>query len=151
MEHGSWRTTDPSALVVGLKELPENGTARHRPGAAVGLTQPVAVAWQQTTDRSPLRHRHIFFGHCFKQQTGWKELLQRFRSGKGTLLVGNPSRGREGGRGNVTHSHCAQDLEFLVNEQGRRVAAFGRAAGLAGCAVGLYACSYVLDAPRAAS
>ncbi|ELR16042.1 Saccharopine dehydrogenase (NAD+, Llysine-forming), putative protein [Acanthamoeba castellanii str. Neff] len=62
---------------------------------------------------------HVFFGHCFKQQNGWKELLHRFTSGKGTLL----------------------DLEFLVNEQGRRVAAFGRAAGLAGCAVGLSSCT----------
>jgi saccharopine dehydrogenase (NAD+, L-lysine-forming) len=89
VETGSWPSADPAAFIVGLKELPE--------------------------EDSPLTHRHVFFGHCFKQQTGWKELLHRFTSGKGTLL----------------------DLEFLVNEQGRRVAAFGRAAGLAGCAVGL--------------
>jgi saccharopine dehydrogenase (NAD+, L-lysine-forming) len=89
VETGSWPKADPSAFIVGLKELPEEDT--------------------------PLTHRHVFFGHCFKQQNGWKELLHRFTSGKGTLL----------------------DLEFLVNEQGRRVAAFGRAAGLAGCAVGL--------------
>ncbi len=31
-----------------------------------------------------------------------------------------------------------QDMEFLVDDVGRRVAAFGRAAGLAGAAVGMY-------------
>lgn len=46
---------------------------------------------------------------------GWKELLKRFHEGNGTLL----------------------DLEFLVDDNGRRVAAFGRSAGFIGMAVGL--------------
>jgi len=41
--------------------------------------------------------------------------MQRFIKGQGTIL----------------------DLEFLVDDRGRRVAAFGRAAGLAGCALGI--------------
>ena len=57
----------------------------------------------------------MFFAHAYKHQAGWRELLQRFEAGSGTLL----------------------DLEFLVNEQGRRVAAFGFAAGYAGAALGL--------------
>ncbi len=34
--------------------------------------------------------------------------------------------------------YLLQDMEFLVDDVGRRVAAFGRAAGLAGAAVGMY-------------
>lgn len=48
-------------------------------------------------------------------QTGWKELLKRFRDGNGVLL----------------------DLEFLNDAQGRRVAAFGYMAGYAGSALGI--------------
>ncbi len=66
-------------------------------------------------DASPLSHAHIMFAHCYKQQAGWKDVLTRFKSGNGTLL----------------------DLEFLVDERGRRVAAFGYYAGFAGSAVGI--------------
>ncbi|ORY48484.1 Formate/glycerate dehydrogenase catalytic domain-like protein [Rhizoclosmatium globosum] len=88
--HGSWRTAPADAYILGLKELPEN-------------------------DDSPLPHQHIMFAHCYKGQAGWKEVLNRFDAGKGTLL----------------------DLEFLVDDRGRRVAAFGYHAGYAGSAVGL--------------
>ncbi|ORZ18183.1 hypothetical protein BCR42DRAFT_413307 [Absidia repens] len=66
-------------------------------------------------DDSPLHHTHIFFAHCFKNQGGWKELLHRFDVGKGTIL----------------------DLEFLNDDKGRRVAAFGYMAGFAGSAVAI--------------
>ncbi|KAJ3071214.1 Saccharopine dehydrogenase [Podochytrium sp. JEL0797] len=66
-------------------------------------------------DTTPLPHTHIMFAHCYKQQAGWKDVLARFDAGGGTLL----------------------DLEFLVDERGRRVAAFGYHAGYAGSAVGL--------------
>ena len=68
-------------------------------------------------DGTPLPHRHIMFGHAFKGQHSGKELLRRFREGGGTLY----------------------DLEYLVNEDGRRVAAFGYWAGYAGAAVTLKA------------
>ena len=71
VEHGGWKTAPADNFIVGLKELPEN-------------------------DTSPLRHRHIFFGHCFKGQFGWKELLNRFVDGGGALL----------------------DMEFLNDEKG---------------------------------
>lgn len=67
-------------------------------------------------DDSPLVHQHIMFAHCFKEQDGWKDVLGRFHRGNGTLL----------------------DLEFLKNETGRRVAAFGYFAGFSGAAVGIY-------------
>ncbi len=92
VHEGAWRNESPSdAVILGLKELPESS--------------------------HPLSQRHIYFAHCYKRQTGWKRLLQRFVDGGGSLF----------------------DLEYLVDEQSRRVAAFGYWAGFAGCAVALLA------------
>ncbi|WP_037313579.1 saccharopine dehydrogenase [Ruegeria halocynthiae] len=66
-------------------------------------------------DGSPLPHRHIMFGHAYKGQHSGRALLQRFKVGGGTLY----------------------DLEYLVDEGRRRVAAFGYWAGYAGAAVTL--------------
>ncbi|MFY0659311.1 MAG: saccharopine dehydrogenase [Shimia sp.] len=66
-------------------------------------------------DGTPLPHRHIMFGHAFKGQHSGVALLKRFKAGGGTLY----------------------DLEYLVDETGRRVAAFGYWAGYAGAAVTL--------------
>ncbi len=66
-------------------------------------------------DGTPLAHRHIMFGHAYKGQPAGRALLQRFRAGGGVLY----------------------DLEYLVGEDGRRVAAFGYWAGYAGAAVAL--------------
>ncbi|MFN3147035.1 MAG: saccharopine dehydrogenase [Paracoccaceae bacterium] len=64
-------------------------------------------------DGTPLPHRHIMFGHAFKGQPAGQRLLARFRAGGGRLY----------------------DLEYLTDETGRRVAAFGYWAGFAGAAV----------------
>jgi len=85
----SWVDAPDDAIIFGLKELPEDGT--------------------------PLRHRHIMFGHAYKGQPSGKVLLDRFKTGGGTLY----------------------DLEYLTQEDGRRVAAFGYWAGYAGAAVSL--------------
>ena len=66
-------------------------------------------------DGTPLPHRHIMFGHAFKGQPAGQVLLRRFKAGGGTLL----------------------DLEYLTDDTGRRVAAFGYWAGYAGAAVAL--------------
>ncbi|MDD7971856.1 saccharopine dehydrogenase [Roseinatronobacter alkalisoli] len=89
--YGSWPDAPEDAIIFGLKELPE--------------------------DDSPLRHRHIMFGHAFKGQPAGQRLLARFRAGGGVLY----------------------DLEYLTNDQGRRVVAFGYWAGYAGAAVSLLA------------
>jgi saccharopine dehydrogenase (NAD+, L-lysine-forming) len=68
-------------------------------------------------DGSPLTHRHIMFGHAYKGQRAGRRLLARFAAGGGTLY----------------------DLEYLVDADGRRVAAFGYWAGYAGAAVSLLA------------
>ncbi|EEE37885.1 saccharopine dehydrogenase [NAD+, L-lysine-forming] [Rhodobacteraceae bacterium KLH11] len=85
----SWPEAPQDAIIFGLKELPEDGSA--------------------------LPHRHIMFGHAYKGQHSGRALLQRFKAGGGTLY----------------------DLEYLVDEGGRRVAAFGYWAGYAGAAVTL--------------
>jgi saccharopine dehydrogenase (NAD+, L-lysine-forming) len=66
-------------------------------------------------DGTPLPHRHLMFGHAYKGQHSGRTLLKRFKAGGGTLL----------------------DLEYLTNDTGRRVAAFGYWAGFAGAAVSL--------------
>ena len=66
-------------------------------------------------DGTPLPHTHIMFGHAFKGQHSGIALLKRFKEGGGTLY----------------------DLEYLVDDTGRRVAAFGYWAGYAGAAVTL--------------
>lgn len=56
----SWVDAPDDAVVLGLKELPD--------------------------EPAELRHTHVFFGHAYKGQTGAEELLERFRRGGGTLL-----------------------------------------------------------------
>lgn len=66
-------------------------------------------------DGTPLSHRHIMFGHAYKGQPAGHVLLGRFKAGNGVLY----------------------DLESLVDENGRRVAAFGYWAGYIGAAISL--------------
>jgi saccharopine dehydrogenase (NAD+, L-lysine-forming) len=84
---GSWVAAPAAAVVLGLKELPDAP--------------------------AELPHRHIFFGHAYKQQPGAEALLRRFAAGGGALL----------------------DLEYLVDDHGRRLAAFGYWAGYLGAAL----------------
>jgi len=88
------------------------GAWRNAPGDAVifGLKE-------LPEEDFPLRHTHILFGHAYKGQAAGQRLLARFKAGGGTLL----------------------DLEALVDDKGRRVAAFGYWAGFAGAAVSLLA------------
>lgn len=88
---GSWVDAPSDAIILGLKELPE--------------------------DNFPLIHQHIYFAHAYKQQTGWQALLSRFKTGGGELF----------------------DLEYLVDAQQRRIAAFGYWAGFAGAALAVLA------------
>lgn len=85
----SWKEAAKDTIICGLKELPDND--------------------------DPLEHRHIYFAHCYKNQGGWAQIMNKFITGKGMLW----------------------DLEFLVDDKGRRIAAFGRAAGVVGMALGI--------------
>ena len=63
----------------------------------------------------PLSHRHIHFAHVYKNQIGHEKALARFLKGDGKLY----------------------DLEYLVDENDKRIAAFGVWAGFAGAALGI--------------
>ncbi|MFK7744298.1 MAG: saccharopine dehydrogenase [Roseobacter sp.] len=115
----------------GVAVTVEQSASRVIPDAAyrdAGCTMATAHSWPDAPrdavifglkelpeDGTPLPHQHIMFGHAFKGQPAGLRLLQRFKEGGGTLL----------------------DLEYLTDENGRRVAAFGYWAGYAGAAVAL--------------
>lgn len=120
-EHGFKVTIEKSLLSIfdngeyeqlGLFDIVESGSWKTSAPADAYI---YGLKELPENDTSPLSHAHIMFAHCYKQQAGWKDVLTRFKSGNGTLL----------------------DLEFLVDERGRRVAAFGYYAGFAGSAVGI--------------
>ena len=96
---GSWPEAPKDHIIIGLKELPE--------------------------EDFPLKHTHVQFAHCYKNQSGWDKVLSRFPQGGGTLY----------------------DLEFLQEASGRRVAAFGYHAGYAGAALAVEAWAWQLTNP----
>ncbi len=112
VEEAPHRAVPAAAYAAAGCEIAPEGAWRTAPRDAIifGLKE-------LPDDGSPLPHRHIMFGHAFKGQAGGPRLLARFRAGGGTLY----------------------DLEYLVDEAGRRVAAFGYWAGFAGAAVGAMA------------
>ncbi len=94
--------------------------------AAAGCAVAAAGSWVDAPDDefivglkelpnrpSALRHRHVYFGHAYKGQRDAAALLGRFAAGGGALL----------------------DLEYLVDDDGRRLAAFGYWAGYVGAAL----------------
>ena len=85
----SWPKEDKNVFILGLKELP--------------------------VDDFPLIHRHIYFAHIYKGQTGFEKVIKRYTDGGGKHF----------------------DLEYLVGEDKRRVAAFGKWAGFTGAAISL--------------
>jgi len=72
-----------------------------------------------------LRHRHIYFAHSFKGQEDARRTLERFRRGGGRLY----------------------DIEYLTDEHGKRVVAFGYWAGYVGAALGVLHLAGTLVAP----
>ncbi len=68
-----------------------------------------------SAELGPFQHRHVHFAHVYKEQLGWQAFLQQFGKGSGHLY----------------------DLEYLVDESGKRVAAFGYWAGYVGAAIAL--------------
>ena len=87
---------------------------------------PILGLKELDTPGPPLQHTHIQFAHCYKHQEGWVDVLGRFKRGGGKLY----------------------DLEFLEDENGRRVAAFGWHAGFAGAALGLLSLAEQLQGRR---
>ena len=118
-------------IAAGIKVTVEGSDQRCIPladYAAVGCATAPAGRWpaapqdalifglkELPEDGTPLSHRHIMFGHAYKGQPSGRVLLDRFKAGGGTLF----------------------DLEYLLDDAGKRVAAFGYWAGYAGAAVAL--------------
>lgn len=118
-------------MAVGIEVSVEASLTRVIPDstyAEVGCTMVQSHSWPEAPrdaiifglkelpeDDTPLPHRHIMFGHAFKGQPAGLRLLHRFKAGSGALL----------------------DLEYLTDDSGRRLAAFGYWAGYAGAAVAL--------------
>ncbi|KAI5298884.1 Saccharopine dehydrogenase, partial [Ascosphaera atra] len=97
---GSWVNAPADHIIVGLKELDE-------------------------AKDFPLKHAHVTFAHCYKNQGGWEKALGRWSRGGGVLY----------------------DLEFLQDDAGRRVAAFGYHAGFAGAALAIKNWVWQLEHP----
>jgi saccharopine dehydrogenase (NAD+, L-lysine-forming) len=74
-----------------------------------------------------LHHRHIYFAHSFKGQDDAVRTLTRFEQGRGRLF----------------------DIEYLTDDNGRRVVAFGYWAGYVGAALGILQLGGVLETPLA--
>ena len=112
IEFSATRILPSAAFTAAGAELADEGSWPNAPADAIifGLKElPEA--------ETPLIHRHIMFGHAYKGQEAGARLLARFAAGGGALY----------------------DLEYLVDENARRVAAFGYWAGYAGAAVSLFA------------
>lgn len=92
------------------------GTWHEAPSGAFILGIKEVLQAEITADNLALRHRHIYFAHVFKGQAHAPMTMRRFALGRGTLL----------------------DLEYLVDEQGRRVASFSYSAGFAGAIAAVY-------------
>ncbi len=88
------------------------------PGSWTSVDRDVLIVGLKELPTEPpaLTSRMVHFAHIYKDQFGWRDELARFRRGGGTLY----------------------DIEFLVDANGRRVAAFGYWAGWMGAALAVW-------------
>lgn len=113
--------------VFAIDEYAAAGASIAPTGSWVDAPEDVFVLGIKELPAEPaeLHHRHIYFAHAFKGQSDAVETLTRFREGRGRLY----------------------DIEFLTDDNGRRVVAFGYWAGYVGAALGLLQVAGVLKAP----
>ncbi len=110
-----------------LSDYLDAGCVARPAGSWVGASPEHHVIGLKELPEVPaaLAQRHVFFGHAYRGQPGGRRLLERFAAGGGALL----------------------DLEYLTDEGGRRLAAFGYWAGYAGAALGVLALRGQLPTP----
>ena len=120
---------DSPQRVFPIEEYEEAGASLAPAGSWVVAPEDAYVVGIKELPEDPasLEHRHIYFAHAFKGQSDAVATLQRFRKGGGTLL----------------------DIEYLTDEQGKRVVAFGYWAGYVGAALGVLHLADSLKAPLA--
>ena len=120
---------DSPQRVFAIEEYEEAGAAIAPAGSWVVAPEDAYVVGikELPDDPAALEHRHIYFAHAFKGQSDARQTLERFRRGGGTLL----------------------DIEYLTDEHGKRVVAFGYWAGYVGAALGVLHLADALKAPLA--
>jgi saccharopine dehydrogenase (NAD+, L-lysine-forming) len=113
--------------VFPIAEYADAGCRIAEPGSWVDAPADSVVVGLKELPAAPaeLRHRHVMFGHAYKGQPGAVELLRRFVAGGGELL----------------------DLEYLVDDAGRRLTAFGYWAGYVGAALAVLSARGTLTTP----
>ncbi|WP_405895728.1 saccharopine dehydrogenase [Streptomyces sp. NBC_00104] len=118
---------DSPQRIFPLEVYEEAGCQVADPGSWVSASARAVIVGLKELPDAPaeLTHRHIFFGHAYKGQPGAETLLRRFAAGGGALL----------------------DLEYLADDRGRRLAAFGFWAGYLGAALAVLHHRGVLRAP----
>lgn len=79
-----------NTLIIGLKEL-------------------------DNCDEELFSFKHLYFAHCYKEQVGSKEILEKFKNNNGKIY----------------------DLEYLTDEHLKRLVSFGYYAGFVGAILGL--------------
>jgi len=110
VEHSATRAFNDSAYADAGCNMIEEFSWQQAPTDAI-----IIGLKELSEDLGPFTHRHVHFAHVFKNQEGWSGFLNQFNEGGGELY----------------------DLEFLVDENGRRIAAFGYWAGYVGAAIAL--------------
>jgi saccharopine dehydrogenase (NAD+, L-lysine forming) len=113
--------------VFPIQEYADAGCRIAPTGGWIGAPgDEIVVGLKELPDQpGELAHQHVFFGHAYKGQDGARELLSRFAAGGGALL----------------------DIEYLVGDDGRRLAAFGYWAGYVGAALAVLHYRRALIAP----
>ena len=115
--------------VFAIEDYAEAGAAVAATGSWVDAPDDAWVLGIKELPDSPdeLHHRHIYFAHSFKGQDDAVRTLTRFEKGRGRLF----------------------DIEYLTDDNGRRVVAFGYWAGYVGAALGVLQLGGVLETPLA--
>ena len=94
---------------IGCEIMPDGSWATTAPPEAI-----IIGLKELPSNIKNFKHTHIYFAHCYKEQDGWQEIMSKFKNGGGKII----------------------DLEFMVDENGRRTNAFGYWAGYVGAALG---------------
>ena len=120
---------DSPQRVFPLEEYAEAGAETAGTGTWVDAPEDAFVLGIKELPDEPaeLHHRHIYFAHSFKGQDDAVETLTRFEKGRGRLF----------------------DIEYLTDDNGRRVVAFGYWAGYVGAALGVLELAGSLETPLA--
>ncbi len=115
--------------VFPIEEYAEAGAEVAAEGSWVDAPEDAFVLGIKELPDEPaeLHHQHIYFAHSFKGQSDAVRTLTRFEKGRGRLF----------------------DIEYLTDDNGRRVVAFGYWAGYVGAALGVLELAGALTTPLA--